>query len=158
MPERTWLRPRRNRPAFPVIGVERRVAGLSGAARLGLALVAGAALALSQPPVSAWWVLFLGLPPLVWLLDATPGARGGFAVGWAAGVGFFGAALFWIVDPFLVQPEIFGWMAPFAVSGMAVGIALFWGVPFALARALRPSGWRRVLALAALWALSDYAR
>ena len=84
--------------------------------------------------------------------------RGAFAVGWAAGAGFFGAGLFWIVDPFLVQPEIFGWMAPFAVTGMAGGLALFWAVPFALARALRPPGLARVLALAALWALSDYAR
>ncbi len=136
----------------------RRLAALSTPARLGLAAIAGAVLALSQSPVSAWWLLFLAMPPLVWLLDAARGWRGAFGVGWAAGVGFFGAALFWIVDPFLVQPEVFGWMAPFAVSGMATGLALFWGLPFALARRLRPPGWRRVLALAALWALSDYAR
>ena len=27
------------------------------------------------------------------------------------GTAHFAGALFWIVDPFLVQPEIFGWMA-----------------------------------------------
>ncbi|MFO1208316.1 MAG: apolipoprotein N-acyltransferase, partial [Amaricoccus sp.] len=141
-----------------MISVERRVAGLPAPARLAVAAAGGAVLALSQPPVSAPVVLFLVLPPLAWLLDATAGARGAFGVGWAAGAGFFGAALFWIVDPFLVQPEIFGWMAPFAVTGMAGGLALFWAVPFALARVLRPAGLPRLLALAALWALSDYAR
>ena len=139
-------------------GLERRVAGLSATARVGLAALGGAALALSQPPVSWPLVLFLAMPLLAWLLDAAASPRGAFAVGWAAGAGFFGAGLFWIVDPFLVQPEIFGWMAPFAVTGMAGGLALFWAVPFALARALRPPGLARVLALAALWALSDYAR
>ena len=73
-------------------------------------------------------------------------------------MGHFAAALFWIVEPFLVEPEVFGWMAPFALAGMAGGLALFWALPFALARALAPAGLRRLLALAALWALADFAR
>ena len=103
-------------------------------------------------------MLFAALPLLLWLLDGASGPRGGFALGWAAGAGFFAAALFWIVDPFLVQPEVFGWMAPFALVGIAGGLALFWAAPFALARAIRPPGIARVLLLAVLWSLSDYAR
>ena len=49
-------------------------------------------------------------------------------------------------------------MAPFALVGMAGGLALFWAAPFALARALWPPGRRRVLVLAALWTLADFAR
>ena len=49
-------------------------------------------------------------------------------------------------------------MAPFALAGMAGGLALFWALPFALARACWPAGLRRLLALAALWALADLAR
>ena len=134
------------------------MAALAGARRLALAAALGAATALAQPPVSWPVVLFLALPPLAWLLDGTAGWRGAFAVGWIAGAAHFAAALFWIVDPFLIEPEIFGWMAPFALAGMAGGLALFWAPPFALARALWPAGPRRLLALAALWALADLAR
>ena len=85
-------------------------------------------------------VLFAALPLLLWLLDATPRPRAAFALGWAAGAGHFAAALFWIVDPFLVEPEVYGWMAPFALVGMAGGLALFWAAPFALARAASAPG------------------
>jgi apolipoprotein N-acyltransferase len=135
-----------------------RVAALTGLRRLALAAAAGAATALAQPPVSWPAVLFLALPVLLWLLDGTPGPRAAFAVGWAAGAGHFAAALFWIVEPFLVQPEIFGWMAPFALAGMAGGLALFWAAPFALARAWWPPGMWRVLLLASLWTLAELAR
>jgi apolipoprotein N-acyltransferase len=141
-----------------VIALERRVAALSGPARLALATACGAATALAQPPVSWPLVLFAALPVLLWLVDGTPRPRAAFAIGWTAGAGHFAAALFWIVEPFLVEPEVFGWMAPFALAGMAGGLALFWAFPFALARAFGPPGVPRVLLLAALWTLADFAR
>ena len=134
-----------------MIAIRRRVAALTGLRRLALAAAAGAASALAQPPLSWPIVLFLAMPLLLWLLDGTAGPRAAFAVGWAAGAGHFAAALFWIVEPFLVQPEIFGWMAPFALVGMAGGLALFWAVPFALARAWWPPGVWRVFVLASFW-------
>ena len=104
-------------------------------------------------------MLFLALPLLAWLLDGTGGPRGGFPLGWVAGAAHFAAALFWIVEPFLVEPEVYGWMAPFALVGMAGGLALFWAAALRAGAGLagrRAS--RRLLALAALWALADYAR
>ena len=105
--------------------------------RAALAVAAGAATALAQPPVSQPAVLFLALPVLLWLLDGARGRRARLrrSAGWPAPA-HFAAALFWIVEPFLVQPEVHGWMAPFALLGMAGGLALFWAAPFALARAL----------------------
>ncbi len=141
-----------------MIALERRVAGLGRTGRLALAVAAGAALALAQPPISFPIVLFLALPVLLWLLDGTSGPWAAFRLGWTAGAAQFAASLFWLVDPFLVEPEVFGWMAPFALAGMAGGLALFWAVPFAVARAWRPPGVGRVLVLAALWALAEYAR
>jgi apolipoprotein N-acyltransferase len=135
-----------------------RVAALSGSRRYALAATLGAVTALAQPPVSWPVMLFLALPPLAWLLDGSRSWRGALLIGWVAGAAHFAAALFWIVDPFLVEPEVFGWMAPFALVGMAGGLALFWAPPFALARAFWPPGVRRLLALAALWALADLAR
>ncbi len=141
-----------------MIPLRRRVSALAGARRLALAAALGAVTALAQPPVSWPVVLFLALPPLAWLLDGSPSWRAALRLGWIAGTAHFAAALFWIVDPFFVEPEIFGWMAPFALAGMAGGLALFWAVPFALARALWPAGVRRLLALAALWAFADMVR
>lgn len=135
-----------------------RIASLRGRRRLLVAALAGALMALAQPPVSWPVVLFVALPVLMWLVDGTAGLGAAFRVGWAAGAGHFAAALFWIVSPFMVQPEVFGWMAPFALAGMAGGLALFWGVAFALTRRWwRPGVWR-VLALAAFWTLAEYAR
>ncbi len=136
----------------------RRVRALRGTPALGLAAVCGAALALAQPPVSLPVVLFLALPPLVWLLDRGGGWRAGFAVGWAAGAGFFAAGMFWIVEPFLVEPERHGWMAPFALIGLAGGLALFWGAAFGLSARFWSPHPARVALLAAAWTLAEVAR
>ena len=151
---------RRNRPAARVIALERRVAALGGARDgSGSPRSPGPRRALAQPPVSWPAVLFLALPVLLWLLDGTRRAAGRLRprLGGRARRSS-PPALFWIVEPFLVEPEVYGWMAPFALVGMAGGLALFWAVPFALARAWWPPGPGRVLLLAALWTLADYAR
>lgn len=76
----------------------------------------------------------------------------------AAGTGYFALAMVWIVDPFFVEPEIYGWMAPFALVLTALGGALFWALPgWAVGRAFAP-GARRVAALALALALSDWVR
>lgn len=135
-----------------------RVGRLRGWRRAAVAVAAGAATALAQPPVSWPVVLFAALPVLLWLLDGARGPRAGFALGWLAGTGHFAAALFWIVEPFYVEPEVFGWMAPFALVGMAGGLALFWALPFAVFGRWPGRGIRGVLFLAALWSLSEVAR
>jgi apolipoprotein N-acyltransferase len=136
----------------------RRIGALVGWRRAGLAATAGATLALAQPPVSWPIVLFMALPVLLWQLDGTRGAGEAFRLGWLAGAGYFAAGLFWIVDPFLVEPERYGWMAPFALVGMAGGLALFWALPFALARRLWSAQPARIVVLAALWTLAEFAR
>jgi apolipoprotein N-acyltransferase len=125
---------------------------------LALAGALGAAMALAQPPLSLAFLLFLCLPPLLWLVDAASGWRAAFGVGWAAGAGYFAAGLFWLVEPFMVDPERHGWMAPFALVVMAGGLALFWAVAFAVARALWRPGWERVLILASTWTAVEFAR
>ena len=76
---------------------------------------------------------------------AGPRARQAAALGWALGLGYFAHALIWIVHPFLVEPDRFGWLAPLAILGMAGGLGLFWAGAFALVRWLRGGrlGWGR---------------
>ncbi|HUF87298.1 MAG TPA: apolipoprotein N-acyltransferase [Thermohalobaculum sp.] len=152
-------------------GVERRAAGWIAAwiaawiadrgrwARLALALAAGAAMTLGQPPLSQPWALFLALPVLVWLIDAAPGPRAAALTGWAAGFGYFVTGLYWIGHAFLVDPERFAWMMPFAVALLPAFLGLFWAAAFALARRLWPVGrWWRPLPLAAALTLAEYVR
>lgn len=113
---------------------------------------------LGHVPVSWPLVTLLALPLLFWLLGGASGWRAGFLIGWLAGAGHFAVTMFWIVEPFLVDPTLHGWMAPFALPAMALGLGLFWGVAFALARAFPARGAALAVLLAGFWAAAEFAR
>ena len=50
--------------------------------------------------------------------------RAAYRAGWWFGIGFFGAGLYWLTFPFLVDAQKFAWMIPFALAGMSAGINL----------------------------------
>jgi apolipoprotein N-acyltransferase len=130
-----------------------------GARVLALAAALGALVAAGQAPLGWWW---LALPAFAGVL-ALAGRQAGVAragwLGWAAGAGYAAAAMFWIVEPFLVDAPRYGWMAPFALLFMAAGMGLFWAAATALGAALgRPGSGRRLLALAVAFAASDLLR
>lgn len=120
---------------------------------VGLGVIAASGLA----PFGLWGATLVALSLILWrLARAHPGAAFWHAM--AAGLGWFGLGMCWIVEPFLVEPEIYGWMAPFALILMALGGALFWALPVWLAARLAP-GWRgRAVAVAAALVLSDWLR
>ena len=78
---------------------------------------------LGHAPFSLWPVALLGFAALFHLISSVPHPG---RLAWAAGVGYFGLTLHWIVEPFLVDIETHGWMAPFALIFLAGGLALFW--------------------------------
>ncbi|WP_411572536.1 apolipoprotein N-acyltransferase [Tropicimonas sp. TH_r6] len=90
-------------------------------------------LASGQAPLG--WVLpaLVALAAAVGLLVLPEDPRIVAWRGWAFGAGHFAGALFWIVEPFFVDPVRHGWMAPFALLFMAGGLALFWAAAFWLA-------------------------
>jgi len=112
-----------------------------------IALCAGLLAAFSQPPFSWPVVLAFALPLVFWLWHHSASPARAFWIGWFAGLGYFGFTLHWIAEPFLVQPEIYGWMIPFAVTGMAGGMSLFWGAGFWVAKRLCPAGFGAPFAL-----------
>ncbi|MFB2593730.1 apolipoprotein N-acyltransferase [Paracoccus sp. p4-l81] len=119
-----------------------------------LALLAlGAVVALGQAPWGAWYAAIPALSLIFWCVARAPGWRIAARRGWWAGTGHFAAAMFWIVDPFLVEPERHGWMAPFALLMMAGGMALFWALAAGIGR--RIGG---VLAVALALVASDALR
>ncbi len=125
---------------------------------LGLDLLLGAACALGQVPWNLWPLSLLALGAILWRVSGAAGpARAGLRAG-AAGAGYFALAMSWITEPFFVQPEIYGWMAPFAMIIFAIGGAMFWIVPAWLAARAAPDRQARIMAFAAGMVLSDWLR
>ncbi|MFV0383657.1 apolipoprotein N-acyltransferase [Paracoccus sp. (in: a-proteobacteria)] len=124
---------------------------------LGIDLLLGAVAALGLAPFGVWGATVAALAVLIWrFARARPATAFWHAL--AAGIGWFGLALVWIVEPFLVEPEIYGWMAPFALILMAIGGALFWALPVWAAARICP-GWRsRSAGITAALVLSDWLR
>ncbi|CAM5377745.1 apolipoprotein N-acyltransferase [Frigidibacter albus] len=125
--------------------------------RGALALL-GALIAAGQAPLGAWWLALPALALLIrWLAtQAHPGRAALMAL--FAGAGHFAAALFWIVEPFMVDAARDGWMAPFALILISFGMALFWAGAAALAAWLGQTPARRSLALAVALAGADALR
>lgn len=141
------------------------VRGARGRRRTALAFMAGVASVLALAPFFVSPVLLLTLPILVWLLDGTASVesrRGttwtAFAVGWWFGFGYFLLGLFWIGEAFLVEPEHFAWLLPFAVTLMPAGLALFWGAACAIAAKFWRPGLSRILVLAVALSVAEWLR
>lgn len=114
-----------------------------------LSLACGALLALGHAPFGAVALGFAGLIGILALFSATRlTPRRAAVLGWLAGLGYFATALHWIVEPFLVEPEIYGWLAPFGLIGLGGGLALFWSLAFWAACRSGGGPWRLAIALA----------
>ena len=141
-----------------------RVQRLRGWRRALLAAALGALSVLAQAPFHVFPILLVPLTALVWLMDGigeAPRRRGLAAaarLGWSFGFGYFLVGLHWIGAAFLVEREVFGWLMPFAVAGLAAGLALFFALGLALARLLWSEGPFRIAALAAGLGASEWLR
>ena len=105
-------------------------------------------MAVGQAPLG--WVA-IALPSLVLYIQLVARAPTRPARIWAAyagGVGYFAATLSWIVQPFLIDLARHGWMAPFALILIALGMALFWGAAGWLAGLSRHTALMFAVALA----------
>jgi apolipoprotein N-acyltransferase len=123
---------------------------LTPSRRVGLTAVLGTVVALGQAPFGLWWLALPALAGVIWLVAEAEAPRLAFGIGVAAGTGQFAVALSWIVEPFLIDIARHGWMAPFALVLLSLGLALFWGAAAALAVRTRIPALGFVVALAAL--------
>ncbi|KAF0138730.1 MAG: cutE, partial [Rhodospirillaceae bacterium] len=103
-------------------------------------------------------LLVIAFSGLAWLLDGARSHWAAFATGWWFGSGFFAAGLYWVRQAFLVDPEQFAWLIPFALSALAAGLALFTGLAAWLAAVLSHPGPQRGIALAGTWTMSEMVR
>ena len=138
------------------------VRGLTGWRRAMLAFLAGIGGALSLAPVYILPLLALSFPVLILLIDGAGKLprprRSAFAVGWWFGFGYFLAGIYWMAFSFLVQADQFAWMAPFAMTILPAGLALFAGAACLVSQIFWRSGWERIFLFAVIFAVFEYLR
>ncbi len=129
--------------------------GWPGRAPTGAAFGVGAVMATGQVPLGFWWLSLPALVAFVTLVTRAAGTRQAAWLGLMGGTGYFVLALSWLIQPFLVDPVRYAWMAPFALLGMSAGLALFWAAAAALAVRLARN---RALGFALTLALAEFLR
>jgi apolipoprotein N-acyltransferase len=127
-----------------------------------LAGLGGAFVPLAYAPYDQAWVFLIAWPALVLLLDrarqrSRPFARAAL-IGWAFGLGQFGAGLYWIGSAFLVEADIFAWVMVPAISLLVAGLSLFPALAAVLSISIRASGVWRIIALSLSIGLSEWLR
>ena len=91
-------------------------------------LSAGAVSGLTQPSFDWWLLWFFTLPLFLGRLSCVTAAASAFRAGLLFGFGYFAVTLHWIGFAFLVDANTYLWMMPFAVAGLALLAALYWGL------------------------------
>jgi apolipoprotein N-acyltransferase len=131
---------------------------LAGWRRFLLLVLCGALAALALPPLHVFPVFFIAFAVAFRVMEGARSFRQALADGWGLGSGYFIAAFHWIGFAFLVEADTYLWMMPFAVGGLALSMAIYWGLA---ALAVHAAGWRglsRYLALAAALAVGEWLR
>ena len=131
---------------------------LPGWAGFAVAALAGVAQALSFAPWEFWWLQVVSVGVLVALLvDETP--RAAALRGWAFGVGWLVAGLWWLYISLHVYGFLPAWLSVAAVAVLAALLSLYY--------ALAAWGWARMrrrrplydaMLFAAVWLLAELAR
>ena len=134
------------------------LAALTGLRRQAVAFAAGLLASLALPPLHLVFFLLPAFIVLVWLLAADQPPRRAAWIGWSFGFGYFSAGLYWVGIAFFVEAERFAVVMPFAVAGLAAGMALFPALALYLVARAGVRGAGRILLLAAAWVFSEWVR
>ena len=115
-------------------------------------------MAFAQAPFNFSFIYFFTIPIIGLYLRNLREKKISFKIGWWTAFGYFGFTMIWIVEPFLIEPAITGWLAPFALVLMAGGLAVFWALAFYVAVWFTSEGKFRVIFLALSWTFFEYLR
>lgn len=136
-----------------------RTEGWSGR---GIGLILGALAVLGQAPFHFWPITLVSLACLFarlqWAAEADRPGRRGFstALWWA--IGYFAAGTFWVGSAFIERGPEFIPIMPFMVAGLAVLLAVFWGLAGAFLARAKLSGFLAVASFAAVFTLAELTR
>lgn len=93
-----------------------------------ISLILGGLCALGNNPWALWYLSILSLIVWFWLIIKNDIPRKIFTETFQFGFGYFAISLIWIVEPFLVEPWIHGWIAPIALITLPSFLALNWAL------------------------------
>ena len=93
-----------------------------------ISLSLGIVCALGNDPWALWHLSILSLIVWFWLIIANKVPKNIFKKTFLFGFGYFAISLIWIVEPFLVEPWIHGWIAPIALIVLPSFLALIWAL------------------------------
>ncbi|MDF1748036.1 MAG: apolipoprotein N-acyltransferase [Alphaproteobacteria bacterium] len=96
--------------------------------RRGALILLGAITTLALPPLNIWPIAFLTLPFVVWMLEGVTQRRQAFGVGWWFAFGYFCVGWYWISNALLVFSADLWWMIPFALVGLPMVMAVYYGL------------------------------
>ena len=97
-------------------------------------LILGIILATGQMPFDIPYLAFSALVLLgYYWIKHQPKSFESFIWGFAFGFGYFGITFFWIVEPFLVESEKTGWLAPIALFFLVIFLSFILSLCFFLA-------------------------
>lgn len=132
--------------------------GLSGFARISVALFCGAVSTLGFAPFDAWPVTLIAFVLLIWLLEgaATPGTA--FKTGWWFGLGQNAIGLYWIAVAFQFQGNMPAWLGHVAVLLLSATVAIYIALAAWATARLATSRLSRVLLFAVFWTLFEWLR
>ena len=78
-------------------------------------------------------------------------------VGWLFSFGYLAFSLYWLTFALFVAIDQYWWLVPFASSGLAFGLSIYFGIGTMIAtRVPRERPLARVLALTAMWSLAEW--
>lgn len=133
---------------------------LAGWRLCALSVLLGLLSGLAMPPVGAWWILGFTFPLyfVVLQMQQSHSFRQNFFFGWLFGFGYFLAVLHWIGFAFLVDAANYLWMMPFAVGGLAAGMALFWAAAVSCSLHFARKGFPLFLMVPLWFAIFEWVR
>jgi len=131
---------------------------VSGWIAFALAMLAGAAHALSFAPSEFWWLQLVATGALVALLaDATPAAAAWRA--WGFGFGWLTTGFWWLYISLHVYGFMPAWLSVLAVAVLAALLSLYYAIAgWGWARLRRNRPLVDALLFAAVWLLAELAR
>ncbi|WP_412057475.1 apolipoprotein N-acyltransferase [Bartonella sp. DGB2] len=145
--------------------IEKKLAVLSIRWYFLLAGVAGGLVAFALPPFYGIFFCFLSFPCLLLLLDrgASIGSRCRrlsvmAGLGFCFGFGYFIVGLWWLTNALFVDIARFWWALPFALLGLPVFLAFYWGFAGFLCGLFWPKGLARVFVFALCFGLAEWLR
>ncbi|TQS71682.1 apolipoprotein N-acyltransferase [Rhodobacteraceae bacterium] len=125
---------------------------------LGAASILGCGVGIGQVPISIWPIALLALGGLLAMAARSRHASQAAWLFLVAGIGHTFVAMYWITDPFFVEPDVYGWMAPFALGLMGIGFGAFWALAAWCGWHLSRSAGGRLWILALMLAVMDVVR